>query len=294
MTNADIRLLNNIITSNGTGSQSSLGSSFVILSTGTNDYCSITLTGNTFSENASNALYLHTSGAFTTLTARASENTMSNNGGSGLVFATPVTDSFTLAATDNTITKSDDNAIAVISSGSTSNGTITINNNTITDIGNASNGIAINQDFLSLNLSILDNTINRCEGTGILSYAPSGIDNLKLNISGNTISNCENMSSNAASGIDIEQYTSFVGSVTNNTLSDNTGVAVFIGSTLTSPSACLFLSGNNNSGDYNLSNPVGGSFNLSPCNIETINTGTINTSGTIDHIQSCSNPISCP
>ncbi len=290
--NADITLLNNTITNNGTGSQASLGSSFVILSSGTTNYCSIGLTDNTFSGNTSNALYLHTSGAFTTLEATISENTMSNNGGSALVFATPV-DIFTLVATDNTIVGVNDNGIAVISSGSTSTGNITIGNNTITDIGNMSNGIAINQDFSTLSLTMLNNEINRCEGTGILSYAPTGIDSLTLNISGNTISNCENMSSNAAPGLDIEQYTSLTGSVTNNTLSDNTGVAVVIGSGLSNPTACLTFTGNNSSTDYLLTNPSGGLFNLSPCNVDAVNIGLINTSGVINSVQSCSNPTPC-
>ena len=176
---------------------------------------------------------------------------MSNIGGSALVFATPV-DIFTLVATDNTIVGCNDNGIAVIALDSPQPATITINNNTITDIGNASNGIAINQDFSTLNLTILNNEINRCEGTGIVSYAPTGIDSLTLNISGNTISNCQNLlSPNAASGLDIEQYTNLAGTVTNNTLSDNTGVAVVIGSALSSPTACLTLTGNHSS--YRLS-----------------------------------------
>ncbi len=290
--NADIALLNNTVTNNGTGFQGSLGSSFVILSSGTINHCSIALRGNTFSGNTSNALYLHTAGAFTTLEAAISENTMSNNGGSALVFATPV-DIFTLVATDNTIVGDNDNGIAIISSGHTSTGTIIISNNTITDIGNSSNGIAINQDFSTLSLTILNNEIKRCEGTGIISYAPTGIDSLTLNISGNTINNCENMSSNAAPGLDIEQYTSLVGSVANNTLSDNTGVALAIGSTLLNPTACLTLTGNNSSTDYLLTNPVDGLFNLSPCNVDTVNIGVINTSGVINLVQSCSNPIPC-
>jgi hypothetical protein len=290
--NADITLLNNTITNNGTGSQASLGSSFVVLSNGTTDHCSIALRGNTFSGNTSNALYLHTSGAFTTLDATISKNTMSNNGGSALVFATPV-DIFTLVATDNTIVGENDNGISIISSGHTSTGTIVINNNTITDIGNSSNGIAVNQDFSTLSLTLLNNEINRCEGTGIVSYAPTGIDDLTLNISGNTISNCTNMSSNAASGLDIEQYTNLLGSVTNNTLSDNTAVAVAMGSTLSSPTACLTLTGNNSSTDYLLTNPGDGLFNLSPCNVDAVNIGVINTSGVINLVQSCSNPIPC-
>lgn len=290
--NADLAVLNNTITNNQTGFQSSLGSSFVIIATGTTDHCAIDLQGNTFSGNTSNALYLHTSGTFANLEATIHQNTMSNNGGSALVFATP-TNVLDLVATNNTIVGNNDNGIAVISSGLTSSGNIVINNNTITDIGNASNGIAINQDFTILNLTILNNAINQCAGTGILSYAPSGIGNLAMNISGNTISNCENMSSNAASGLDIEQFTNFVGSVTNNTLSDNVGLGVMIGSTLMSPNACLTLTGNSSSTDYLLSNPGGGLFNLSPCNVDSVNTGTINTSGTIDLVESCTDRTAC-
>lgn len=291
---ATIDVRNNTIANNGSGSQSSLGSSFVIVPTGTTQNCSIALTDNMFSGNATNSLYLHTSGAFTNLTVTASSNTMAMNGGSALVLATPVNDILTLYATDNIIRECDDNGISVIASGSTTTGTITLNNNTITDIGNASNGIAVNQDFSNLDLTILNNVIDRCEGTGVLSYAPTGIDSFTLDISGNTINNCQNLSTNAASGIDIEQYTNLEGTITNNTLSGNTGTAVVIGSTLPAPTACLTLTGNDSSTGYLLSNPVDGTFRLSPCDVDTANVGTINTSGTIDQVQSCSNPTPCP
>lgn len=290
---ADITCLNNVITNNGTGAFSSLGSSFVVILNETTNNCSIVLNRNSFSGNTSNSLYLHTSGAFTTLEVTASANTMSNNGGSALVLATP-TNNLTLLATNNTITGCNDNGIAVISSTSTSNGNITINNNTITDIGNTSNGIAINQDFSTVHLTLQDNAINRCEGTGIISYAPTGIGSLTLNVSGNTINNCQNLSSNAAAGLDIEQYTNLTGSVTNNTLSGNTGLAVILGSSLSSPTACLTLNGNNSSTDYLLTNPVDGVFNLSPCDVNTLNVGTINTSGTITPVQSCPGATPCP
>jgi hypothetical protein len=294
---ANISVLNNMITNNGTGAQQHLGSSFVIVSNGTTENCSIALEGNSFIDNTLNnsnsvSLYLHTSGAFTNLEITASTNTMSNNGGSALVLATPV-NTLTLLATDNTITGNNDNGIAVISSGSTSAGNITINNNTITDIGNTSNGIAINQDFSTLNLTILNNEINRCEGTGIISYAPTGIDSLILNVAGNTISNCQNLSSNAASGLDLEQFTNFAGSVTNNRLSGNTDPAVIIGSSLSSPSVCLTLT-DNDSTNYLLTNPGGGLFNLSPCDVNLVNVGVINTSGVINSVQSCPNAIPCP
>jgi trimeric autotransporter adhesin len=288
---ADMIVTNNMMTNNGTGSMSTLGSSFVIISNGTNEYCSITLTGNAFSGNGSDALYLHTSGRFTTLQATVSENTISDNEGSGLVFATPV-DIFTLVATNNTISGTGDNGIATIGSGLTSTGNITINNNIITDITGESNGIAINQDFSTLNLTMLNNEIHNCEGTGILSYAPTGIEYLSLNISGNAISNCENISSNAGSGIDIEQYTNLIGYIANNALSDNVYTAVAISSSLSSPTACLTLTGNSST-NYVLTNPSDGLFNLSPCNVDTVNTGEITISGVIDLVQSCTNPISC-
>jgi len=291
--NAHVNVLNNTITNNGTGSQASLGSSFVVIPTATTNNCSLVFTGNTFSGNTSNSVYLHTSGAFTTLAVTASTNIMSNNGGSALVIATPV-NALTLLATDNTMTGLNDNGIAVISSGTTSNGNITINNNSITNIGNMSNGIAINQDFSNLALTIVNNSINGCEGTGIISFAPTGINSLTLNISSNAISNCQNLSSNAASGLDIEQFISLAASVTNNTLSSNTGTAVVIGSTLTAPTACLTLSGNTNSGDYVLTNPMDGTFRLTPCNADSVNTGMITPAGTIDAVQSCSNPTPCP
>lgn len=287
-----INVLNNTFTNNGTGSQSTLGSNFVILSNGTNDNCSILLKDNSFTGNASNSLYLHTSGAFTNLDVTATANTMTENGGSGIVLATPA-DTLTFMAKDNVIAQCNDNAIAVISSGSTANGNITISNNTITDIGNASNGIAINQDFSTLNLSITNNEINGCEGTGIISYAPTGIDSLTLDISGNTINNCQNLSSNAASGIDIEQFTTLEGSITNNTLAGNSGTALVVGSTLPSPSACLTLSGNDST-DYLLTNPGDGLFNLSPCDAGSVNIGTINTSGVITPVQSCPDATACP
>src|SRR5579862_1667702 len=297
---ANISVLNNRMTNNGTGAQQNIGSSFVILPNGTTENCAIVLKGNAFIDNTLNlanslSLYLNNTGAFTNLVILASTNTMSNNGGSALVLATPV-DNLTLLATDNTITGCNDNGIAVISSTLTSFANIIINNNTITDIGNFSNGIAINQDFSHLNLTISNNTINGCEGTGILSFANTGIDSWILNVSDNTISNCQNLSSNAAAGLDIEQFTSLAGSMTNNTLSDNdvTTPGVFVGSALSNPIVCLTLTGNDSSTDYSLSNPPGGLFNLSPCNVDSVNVGMINTSGTITSVQSCPGAVLCP
>lgn len=290
---AELGVLHNAFTNNTTGAQSSLGSNFVIISTGMNDYCKLALLDNTFEGNTSNTLYLHTSGAFNTLDVTASSNTMSDNGGSGLVLATPVND-LTLLVTDNKISSINDNGIAVIASGLTSRGDITINHNTIFDVGNASNGIAVNQDFTTLNLTIQNNVINGSEGTGIISYAPNGVHSLTLNISDNAISNCQNMSSNASSGLDIEQYTNLLGFVTNNTLSDNVSTAVNFGSTLMSPAACLTLSGNASSTQYLFINPGDGVFHLSPCDVETVNSGIISTGGMITLVESCPDAVPCP
>lgn len=289
--NADITLLNNTMTNNGTGFQSSLGSSVVLLSTGTIGHCAVALDNNVFAGNTSNSLYAHTSGQMTNFELTATKNTMSDNGGSALVLATPV-DNLTLLATENAITGVNDNGIAVIASGSTSMGDITINNNSITNVGNASNGVAVNQDFTTLNLTLLNNTINNCEGTGILSYAPTGIDSLTLNVSGNTISNCQNLSSNAAAGLDIEQYNNLSGSIMNNTMLNNPGLGVFIGSMLTSPSACLEMEGNTNNTGYLLTSGSG-VLNLAPCDVETVNSGAFTLIGTTS-VQSCPAATPCP
>ena len=139
----------------------------------------------------------------------------------------------------------------------------------------------------------MDNKINRCEGTGIISFAPTGINFLTLDISGNEIRNCQNLSSNSSSGIDIEQYTNFVGFMTNNTLLDNTGVAVFLGSSLPAPETCLTLKGNDSGTGYQLTNPVDGIFYLSPCDVESVNVGAISTTGVITSVQSCPDATAC-
>jgi len=302
VTNADLIVLNNTITNNGTGSEGSdSGSSFVISSTGTTDHCSIVLNGNTFSDNTltpfapANSLYLDTSGAFTALEITASTNTMSNNGGSALVLASTV-DTLTLLATDNIITGCDNNGIAIISSAPTTSGTITINNNTITGIGNASNGIAISQEFSKLDLTILNNKINGCEGTGILCYSTEFTD-MTANIIGNVISNCQNIGANAASGVSLDTYRNLTSTVANNTFSDNVSPSVALGLfTSGNPDVCLTLTGNNSNVDpsYSLTNPGSGAFNLSPCDVNVVNVGMISSSGMINFVQSCPDATPCP
>lgn len=285
---ANIQYSNNIMTDNGSGSADSLGSNFVVLTDSVADAsnaCKIVLSDNIFSSNAKNALYLHTDGKITTLDVTALRNSISANGGSGFVLATPV-DYLTLVAQTNTIQNSRDNGIAVIAPGLTTRGTITLNHNTITDVINTSNGIAINQDFSNLNLIVQNNYISDCEGTGLLSYAPTGLQSITCDISSNTIERCQNASSNSASGLDLEQFTNLLGSISNNTLIDNTGAAFYIGSTLPNPVACFSLT-NNESTNFSFVNPVDGIFTITPMDAPTINTGTINTAGTIDFLNAC-------
>lgn len=292
--NANFTVVNNTITNNGTGSAGAqIGSSFVISASGTTSNCSITLENNTFSQNGSNSLYLDTSGAITNLDITASSNTMSNNGGSGLVLATPV-DVLTFVANNNTISTNNDNGIAVIASGTTTTGNITISNNTITDLGNGSNGIAVNQDFSTLTLSILNNTIDNCEGSGFVSYAPTGINTFTFNASGNTISNSQNLSSNLGGGISLDQFSTLYATIENNTLLNNATPGLHIATTSSSNSVCLTMTGNSNNTGYELDNGAGGTFKLTPCDASTVNTGSINASGTINYITSCPGGSICP
>ncbi|MEN9343321.1 MAG: hypothetical protein RLZZ453_108 [Chlamydiota bacterium] len=292
---ATINVLNNSVTNNGTGAISTLGSSFVVVPSETTVNCSIALSGNTFSNNASHSVYLQTSGAFTTLGVTVSDNTMSNNGGAGLILDTPV-DTLTLLASDNIISGCLDHGIALVSSTSTTTGTITINNNTIRELGNTSNGIAITQGFSTLDFTILNNEINQCEGSGILCFA-SEFTNMNMNITDNIISNCQNIGGNAASGISVDTYLNLTSTVANNTLSGNAIPDVAFGLfTSGNPNVCLTLTGNSSDTDpgYSLTNPGSGFFNLSPCNVDVANTGTIDRSGTITPIQACPGGGACP
>ncbi len=292
---ANISLLNNTITNNGTGSQASLGSSFVILPNGTTDHCSIVLSDNTFSGNTSNSLYLHTSGAFTTFEITASTNTMSNNGGSALVFGSACT-TFTLNATNNTLTNLNDNGIATVGGTPFQTANITISKNIITDIGNGQSAIAIAQGSSILNFTAENNTISRCAGSGIFCFSSEFTD-MTANIIDNVVSSCQNEQENAASGISLDTYLNLTSTVANNSLSDNVSPGVAIGAfTSGDPTVCLTLTGNSSDTDpgYSLTNPGSGAFNLSPCNVDAANIGTIDTSGSITPVQSCPEGIVCP
>ena len=291
---SDITISNNNMLNNDSGSQASLGSNIVFISTGNNGSGSLTLSGNIFSGNAARSLHMNDSGSFSTFEANVSNNTIVNNLGAGLVFATPVTDSFILSATNNYISDGSDSGIAVISSGTTSYGNIMINNNTIKNVGNNSSGIAVNQGFSQLYLTIKNNQVSGCEGSGVLSYSLSGIDDFIVDIANNTISHCQNGSSNSAAGIALEQFNHFRGSLIDNVLTDNSGSGIHIGSGLATPTACVTFSGNTSSSDTVFDNTAPGTFNLSPCNVDSVNTGTISFWGTIDLVESCSNLTPCP
>lgn len=300
--NAEIFLLNNTITNNTSGSQDSLASSFVINPTGTTDFCSIVARDNTFSGNTHpmqtiHSIYLHTSGSFTTLSVTASGNTMSGNSGSAIVLATPV-DSLTFLATDNRISALNNNGIAVIASRASTDGNITINNNTITDVTSASNGIAIGQAFTNLDLTVSNNVINGCDGTGVLCFS-SEFTNITANIIDNSISNCQNNGGSAASGISLDSYINLGSTVADNLLSGNASPGVAVGFyTSGDPSVCLTLI--DNSSDtvpgYSLTNPGIAAFNLSPCNANAVNIGTIATfgPGSIMPVRSCPEGTACP
>lgn len=293
----DILLLSNTFSYNGTGLQSpGLASNVVIFADdGTINDCSIVLNNNTFFRNAANSLYMNTSGAFTTIEVTATSNTMSENGASAIVIASPV-DTLTLIATDNMISRCNDHGITTSDSPSqTAN--ITISNNTITEIGNTQSGIAISKGSLNLNFTAENNTIGRCSGSGILFFSNDGFTNMTANIIGNTITECLNGSPNAASGISVDSYVNLISTVENNTLLNDTSPSVAFGAFASgSPTVCLNLTGNfsNINPSYSLTNPVSGTFNLSPCNVSEVNTGTFSNSGIITPVVSCPEATVCP
>lgn len=291
---ARINVINNTITNNNNGGQG-FASSVAILPTGTSGNCSIVLKKNSFSNNTLGSFYMNNSGRFTNFEMTASENTMSNNGNSALYFGTACTN-FTLNATNNKITALNDAGISIGSDTPFQTSNITINNNTITDIGNSQSAISLNVGMQTLNFIAENNTINRCAGSGFLFYANvSEFTNMNTNIIGNTISNCQNVNTNAGSGISISIYTNLVSTIANNTFSNNAtsdvGIGIF---TSGNPNVCLTLTGNSSTTDpgYVLVNPGSGAFNLSPCNANSLNSGSINATG-VTYIKSCPGGAPC-
>ena len=112
---------------------------------------------------------------------------------------------------------------------------------------------------------------------GDLCFSPE-FTNMTANIIDNVISNCQNNGGNAASGISLDTYLNLTSAVANNTLSDNVSPGVAIGFfTSGDPTVCLTLTGNSSDTDpgYSLTNPGSGVFNLSPCDVDAVNVGTI-------------------
>ena len=282
---AQVTISNNTIRNNATGSAASLGSALVINpldSTAGN--CYISLTDNSISQNTGNALYFHTSGGFNDVQTTATNNNIVENGG-GFSFASTAT-AFTLDATDNVISNNSDNGIAVIGTTITT-ANMTISNNQITGNINQANGIVFNHSGTTVNFTANDNIIDDNEGSGILTYSSGGIENVTINIANNSINNNQNLGSNAAGGVDLERFTNLLATMTNNTFTDNATSGLYIGSDLSTPFADVTLSGNDSTNGYALTNPVDGTFNLAPCNVETVNNGTISTNGTITPVQYC-------
>ena len=123
-------------------------------------------------------------------------------------------------------------------------------------------------------------------------YSSSTIENVLVEIENNTINNNQNLGFNSSAGIDLEQFNNLSGTIKNNTLSNNTTSALYIGSTEASPSVCIEMTGNSSDTGYTLVNNAG-TFNLAPCDVNTANTGVITPIGTITVVQSCPDAVSC-
>lgn len=289
--NAQVTVSQNIITHNDTGAQGPLGSPIFLDPAGSSSgNCYLNLTDNTFEHNTGSALYCF-NGSFNELEVNAINNTINDNGG-GLVFANPSA-IFTLNATNNTITNGRDHGITTPGGITIAKASINIANNNISGNTNQASALAVSHEGTDLTFNVTNNNLSDNEGSGIIMYSSGTIENLAMNISGNTVSNNQNLGSNASPGIDIEQYTNLSGNLTNNSFSNNAGSAVYIGSTVGSPAACLVMTGNSSDTDYVFSSGAG-SFNLAPCDVGTANVGTITTPDTITLVESCPAGAPCP
>lgn len=297
---AKISLLNNTMT-NSRALAHGEAASLSILPNGTTDHCFIEAIGNTFYNNDSKTLYVHTSGAFGTFIMNVVENTI-DTVGPGISFGSNATN-FTLYAANNTFSNLSDNGISTNSDPSSTpfqNANITITNNKISDITNNSSAINLAQGSSNINVTIENNLLTNCQGSGITCYAPySEFTNMTANITGNVISNCQNGGGNSASGISLETYVNLNATIANNNLSNNLSPDVALGAFTTgNPNVCLSLTGNSSNTDlgstsYQFTNPGSGAFNLSPCNVDSVNTGTISPSG-VSLVQSCPEGVACP
>lgn len=288
---AQITIHNNTINNNGSGSLGSGLGSVVVINPGSTTLgnCSLILNNNIIANNASAALYCHTSGGFNNFTATVSGNTITDNGGAGLVFANSC-ETFKLNANNNSILRGNDQGITTNSNIITT-ADITIANNIITNNAGQANGIALSHDGIDLSLSVTGNNLSSNEGSGILMYAPSGIENVTIDIERNTVNNNQNLASNAAGGAAIQQYINLSGTIKNNSFLNNTDYGLYVASTETSPSACITVTGNTTNTDY-VFDAGTGTLNLAPCNITDVNVGNVNNTG-VTLVQSCPGAASC-
>ena len=284
---AQLTMNNNIITNNGSGSLgTNLGSSLVINANNTTiNNCQLNLIDNVVTDNASSFLYF-SQGYFNDLQLLATDNTITGNGGSGFSFDTDMR-TFTLTATDNIISGGGDNGIVTAGGRMINTATMTISNNQIMNNSNQANGIALIHSGTNFTMTLTGNDMSNNEGSGLLMYSSDLITNVTMNIENNIITNNQNRGINAAGGVDIEEYINLSCFLTNNTLTDNATAGLWVASTDPSVFVDLQMSGNNATDTgYTLVNN-GGLFNLAPCNVEIVNTGTITEVGTITPVQSC-------
>lgn len=289
---AQLVMSENTVSDNGAGSLASLGSALVInLNNTLIGNCTVDLIHNSFLNNDASVVYC-TDGSFHEFTVNAHDNTITNNGGSGFSFATSAT-MFTFNARNNIISNGQDHGIITAGGFAINTANMIIEKNQITENGNFANGIALSHEGSTLNFQVADNIIRNNDSSGILIFSSNLLENMAVTISNNTISDNHNAGSNGAGGIDLEQFTNFTGTISNNILLNNTSGGLFINSTNPSSSACLTLTGNTSDTGYLLSNQ-GAVFNVAPCNANSVNNGTINTSGVITSVESCSDALICP
>lgn len=289
---AQLTVAGNTITNNGTGSEGPFGAPLCINPNNTvSGNCSLTVINNTFSNNVGSCVYC-ANGSFNDFQVNASGNTLTNNGGAGFVFANAC-NTFGLTATNNTIASGGDNGFATAGVAITT-ATMTLSNNQITGNTNSASGINLNHEGTNLNLIVTNNNISNNDTSGIIMYSSNVIENVTMNIENNSMNNNQNLGSNAAGGIDIEQYANLSGTIANNTLSDNVSGDFYTASTaVVSPSICLTMSGNTSNMGYTIVNNGTGAYNLAPCDYAMVNTGSFNLGGTITPVQSCPGAAPC-
>lgn len=289
---AQLNVNNNTITNNGSGTAASLGSALWIdpNNSGAGN-CRLNLNNNIITGNGASAVYCY-QGSYNDFQVNANGNTINGNGGGGLVFANAC-NAFSLVATNNTISNGRDAGIVTEGGLLMTTVNMTISNNQITGNANFANAIALSQDSVTLDLTVTNNNLSGNDTSGILAYAGSAVENMTVTIANNIVENNRNLGSNASGGIDLEQFINLSGSLTNNTVSNNGTPGVYIGSTETSPYACLEMIGNTCDTSYVLLSGSG-TFNLAPCNVEYVNTGEFDPGNTTTAVQSCPNAIPCP